>query len=65
MLEAARVRGRLDDSFISLFDEVLVDFLDKFIVVKKLADDFDVRLHRRAQALRCPLPPTATMVTTS
>ena len=44
MLEAARARGRLDDSFISLFDEVLVGFLDKFTVVKKLADDFDVSL---------------------
>ena len=33
LLEAARVRGRLDDSFISLFDEVLVGFLDKFTVV--------------------------------
>ena len=28
----------------SLFDEVLVGFLDKFTVVKKLADDFDVSL---------------------
>ena len=44
VLEAARARGRLDDSFVSLFDEVLVDFLDKFTVVKKLADDLDVRL---------------------
>ena len=44
VLEAARARGRLDDSFISLFDEVLVGFLDKFTVVKKLADDFDVSL---------------------
>ena len=44
LLEAARVRGRLDDSFISLFDEVLVGFLDKFTVVKKLADDFDISL---------------------
>ena len=26
LLEAARVRGRLDDSFVSLFDEVLGDF---------------------------------------
>ena len=34
----------MDDSFISLFDEVLVGFLDKFTVVKKLADDLDVRL---------------------
>ena len=44
LLEAARARGRLDDSFVSLFDEVLVGFLDKFAVVKKLADDFDVSL---------------------
>ena len=44
VLEAARARGRLDDSFVSLFDEVLVGFLDKFTVVKKLADDFDVSL---------------------
>ena len=44
VLEAARARGRLDDSFVSLFDEVLVGFLDKFTVVKKLADDLDVRL---------------------
>ena len=44
LLEAGRARGRLDDNFVSLFDEVLVGFLDKFTVVKKLADDFDVRL---------------------
>ena len=44
LLEAARARGRLDDSFVSLFDEVIVGFLDKFTVVKKLADDFDVSL---------------------
>ena len=44
LLEAARARGRLDDSFVSLFDEVLVGFLDKFTVVNKLADDFDVSL---------------------
>ena len=44
LLEAARARGRLDDSFVSLFDEVLVGFLDKFTVVKKLTDDFDVSL---------------------
>ena len=44
VLEAARARGRLDDSFVSLFDEVLVDFLDKFTVIKKLADDFDISL---------------------
>jgi hypothetical protein len=44
VLEAARVRGRLDDSFVSLFDKVLVGFLDKFTVVKKPADDLDVRL---------------------
>ena len=34
----------MDDSFASLFDEVLIGFLDKFTVVKKLADDFDVSL---------------------
>ena len=44
VLEAARARGRLDDSFVSLFDEVLVGFLEKFTIVKKLADDLDVRL---------------------
>ena len=44
LLEAARARGRLDDSFVSLFNEVLVGFLDKFTVVKKLAEDFDVSL---------------------
>ena len=44
VLEAAMARGRLDDSFVSLFDEVLVGFLDKFTVIKKLVDDFDVRL---------------------
>ena len=44
VFEATRERGHLDDSFISLFDEVLVGFLDKFTVVKKLADDFDVSL---------------------
>ena len=44
VLEAARARGRLDDNFVSLFDEVLVGFLDKFTVVKKLADDLDIRL---------------------
>ena len=44
LLEAARVRGCLDNNFISLFDEVLIGFLDKFTVFKKLADDFDVSL---------------------
>ena len=44
VLEAARARGRLDDNFVSLFDEVLVSFLDKFTVVKKLADDIAVLL---------------------
>ena len=34
----------MDDSFVSLFDEVLVGFLDKFTIIKKLADDLDVRL---------------------
>ena len=36
LLEAARARGRLDDSFVSLFDEVLVGFLDKFTVAKNV-----------------------------
>ena len=31
----------MDDSFVSLFDEVLVGFLDKFTIVKKLGDDLD------------------------
>ena len=44
VLEAARARGRLDDSFVSLFDEVLIGFLDKFTIVKKLKNDFDVSL---------------------
>ena len=44
VLEAARARGCLDNSFVSLFNEVLVGFLDKFTIVKKLADDFDVSL---------------------
>ena len=35
LLEAAGARGRLDNSFVSLFDEVLVGFLDKFTVVKE------------------------------
>ena len=34
----------MEDSFISLFNEVLVGFLDKFTVVKKPANDFDVSL---------------------
>ena len=34
----------MGDSFVSLFDEVLVCFLDKFTVVKKLANDFDISL---------------------
>ena len=44
VLEAARARGRLDDSFVSLFDEVLVGFLGKSTIVKKLADDFYISL---------------------
>ena len=44
MLEAARARGRLDDNFVCLFDMVLVSFLDKFTVAKKLTDDFNVSL---------------------
>ena len=51
VLEAARARGCLDDNFVSLFDVVLVGFLDKFTIVKKLTDDLDVRLQPRAQAL--------------
>ena len=34
----------MDDSLVSLFDEVLVGFLDKFTVIKMLVDDLDVRL---------------------
>ena len=56
MLEAARERGCLDDSFVSLFDEVLVGFLDKFTVVKKLVDDLDVCLE--------PTRPSSAMPTT-
>ena len=44
LLEAARARGRLDDNFVSLFDKVLVYFLDKFTVIKKLTVDLDIRL---------------------
>ena len=44
VLEAARVRGLLDDNFVSLFDKILVGFLDKFTIVKKLADNLDVHL---------------------
>src|SRR4051812_22068088 len=44
VLEAAMARGRLDDIFVSLFDEVLIGFLDKFTIIKKLANDLDVRL---------------------
>ena len=44
VLEAGRERGRLDDNFVSLFVEVLVGFLDKFTVIKKIVDDFDVSL---------------------
>ena len=57
LLEAARARGRLGDSSVSLFNEVLVGFLDKFTVVKKLADDLDVRLQptRRGSAMPATL----------
>src|SRR3954469_20026145 len=65
LLEAARARGHLDDSFVSLFDEVLVGFLDMFTVVKKLADDFDVSLQPTRPGSAMPPPSTATMVTTS
>ena len=34
----------MDERFVSLFDEVLIGFLDKYTVIKKLADDLDVRL---------------------
>ena len=34
----------MDNSFVSLFDEVLIGFLDKFPVIKNLADDLDVHL---------------------
>ena len=54
VLEAARARGRLDDNFVSLFDEVLVGFLDKFTIVKKLADDFDVSLQPTCQGSMMP-----------
>ena len=56
VLEAARARGRLDDSFVSLFDEIVVGFLDKFTIVKKLANDLDVRLQ--------PTCPSSAMPTT-
>ena len=46
----------MDDSFVSLFDEVLVGFLDKLTVVKKLVDDFDVSLQ--------PTRPGSTMLAT-
>ena len=46
----------MDDSFVSLFDEVRVGFLDKFTVVKKLADNFDVSLQ--------PMRPGSAMPTT-
>ena len=35
VLEAARARGRLDDIFVSLFNEVLVGFRDKFTIIKE------------------------------
>ena len=46
----------MDDSFVSLFDKVLVSFLDKFTVIKKLVDDFDVSLQ--------PTRPSSMMPTT-
>ena len=52
LLEAARARGRLDDNFVSLIDEVLVGFLDKFTIVKKLVAILTYASSRRAQALR-------------
>ena len=56
VLEAARARGRLDDSFVSLLDEVLVGFLDKFTDVEKLADNLDVCLQ--------PMRPGSAMLAT-
>ena len=56
LLEAARATGRLDDCFVSLFDDILDGFLDKFTVVKKLADDFDVSLQ--------PMRPGSAMLAT-
>ena len=65
LLEAARARGRLDDNFVSLFDEVLVGFLDKFTVVKKLADDFDISLRPTRPGSVMPATLNDHMVTTS
>lgn len=65
VLEAARERGLLDNIFISLFDEALVGFLDKFTIIKKLVDDLDVRLQPSTQALPRLPPSPASMVTTS
>ena len=44
VLEAAWARGRLDNSFVSLFDKVLIGYLDNFTIAKKLANDLDVWL---------------------
>ena len=54
LLGAARARGRFDDSFVSLFNEVLAGFLDIFTVVKKLADNFDVSLQLTRPASAMP-----------
>ena len=57
MLESAKA-SLLDISFIYLFDEVLVAFFDKFTVVKKLADDFDVSLQPTCPGSVMPAPLT-------
>ena len=50
LLEAGKARGRLDDNFVSLFDKVLVYFLDKFTVIKKLKNDLETFLGAGPQA---------------
>jgi hypothetical protein len=44
MLEATRARCLLDDNFVPLFDEALVGFLDKFTIIRKLANNLNIRL---------------------
>ena len=58
LLEATRARGRLDDIFISLFDEVLVGFLDKFTVVKKLQAEAERKFRAEAEKLEKSLEGT-------
>ena len=65
MLEAAMARGLLDDNSISLFDEVLVGFLDEFTVIKKLTDDLDVGLQPTRPGSTMPATSMDSMVTTS